>query len=242
MIPNKPNISSNANISNIPFVPTQPLPGRPYAYPPLRPLKKKQQRSKKSLIYYILISTSGCLFVIALCITGLVAMLIASHTPQRIIPSLSSQDYNVVGKPSVDAAFINKVLQHYKSPASGKGQALYDAGLTYGIDPAYALAFFMQESMFGTRGVATVTHSLGNIRTTAGYRDYQGYRAYKNWEDGFKDWYQLIANVYVNQRGLYTVDQIIPVYAPGTDHNDEATYIRGVKLAVDRWHQGVVEV
>jgi hypothetical protein len=158
------------------------------------------------------------------------------------MPSFSPKDYSVVGKPSIDAAFINKVLEYYKSPASGKGQILYDEGLKYGIDPAYALAFFMQESMFGTKGVATVTHSLGNIRTTAGYQDYKGYRAYKSWEDGFKDWYQLIANVYVNQRGLYTIDQIIPVYAPSTDNNDEAAYIRGVKLAVERWRQGIVEV
>ena len=44
----------------------------------------------------------------------------------------------------------------------------YDLGVHYGIDPAYALGFFVVESACGTRGVARTTHSLGNIRCTPG--------------------------------------------------------------------------
>lgn len=150
------------------------------------------------------------------------------------------QTYNVVGAPSIEADFIERVLVYYHSPAAGKGQALYDEGLKYGIDPAYALAFFMHESTFGTRGVATVTHSLGNIRATQGYAQYDGYRLYRTWEQGFEDWYKLIAKQYVDQWGLSTVDQIIPVYAPGADHNDEAAYIQSVEHAIDTWHSGSV--
>lgn len=153
-----------------------------------------------------------------------------------------SQDYTVVGKPSISAEFINRVLAHYHSPASGKGQALYDYGLQYGIDPAYALAFFMHESTFGTRGVARVTHSLGNIRATADHPQYQGYRLYHTWEEGFEDWYRLIANQYVNAWGLSTIDQIIPVYAPSSDNNNEALYIRTIKMAVNHWRGGTVEI
>ena len=153
-----------------------------------------------------------------------------------------SQDYTVVGKPSISADFINRVLDHYHSPANGKGQALYDYGLQYGIDPAYALAFFMHESTFGTRGMARITHSLGNIRATAGHPQYQGYRFYQTWEEGFKDWYRLIADQYVDKWGLSTIDQIIPVYAPSSDNNDEALYIRTIKLAVNRWRDGAIEV
>jgi hypothetical protein len=69
--------------------------------------------------------------------------------------------YEVVGVPTIDADFINQVLDAYDSPARGKGQALYDLGEQYGIDPVYALAFFMHESRFGTTGVAQVTLSLG---------------------------------------------------------------------------------
>ncbi len=153
-----------------------------------------------------------------------------------------SQNYSVLGRPTITADFINSVLDHYHSPAAGKGQALYNDGVKYGIDPVYALAFFMHESSFGTTGVARVTHSLGNIRYSARYQNYEGYRKYGTWEEGFEDWYRLISDQYVNQWGLTTVDQIIPVYAPSSDNNDVAAYIQAVKNAVDTWRGGTVEV
>lgn len=152
-----------------------------------------------------------------------------------------AETYPIQGQPTVSADFINQVLDHYHSPAAHKGQALYDDGVKYGIDPVYALAFFLHESSFGTTGVATVTHSLGNIRATAGYRQYEGYRLYPTWEAGFEDWYKLIAEQYVAQWKLVTIDQIVPVYAPSTE-NDVDTYIQTVKRVVDTWRSGTVEV
>jgi hypothetical protein len=150
--------------------------------------------------------------------------------------------YEVEGVPTVDADFINQVLDTYGSPARGKGQTLYDLGVEYGIDPVYALAFFLQESRFGTTGVARVTLSLGNIRATPGYESYDGYRKYKSWEAGFEDWYKLIKIQYIEKWNLSTVDQIIPVYAPSSDNNDVDAYIRSVKQAVDTWRSGEVQV
>ena len=40
-----------------------------------------------------------------------------------------------------------------------------------------------------------------------------------SWQDGYEQWYKLIRNLYVAQWGLVTVDQIIPTYAPSSDHN-----------------------
>src|SRR5213080_749810 len=152
--------------------------------------------------------------------------------------AFQSAKYDVVGQPTSTPDFINRVLDYYHSPAAGKGQALYDDGVKYGIDPVYALAFFMQESSFGKTGVARVTHSLGNIRYSEGYQNYEGYRKYGTWEEGFKDWYWLISDQYVRQWGLTTVDQIIPVYAPSSDNNDVVAYIQAVKNAVDTWRGG----
>jgi hypothetical protein len=150
--------------------------------------------------------------------------------------------YNVMGQPTIKANLINQVLAYYNSPAQGKGQALYNLGVKYGVDPVYALAFFMHESSFGTTGVARTTRSLGNIRATAGYRDFEGYRFYSTWEAGFEDWYRLITNLYVGQWNLTTVDQIIPVYAPSSDNNDVDAYIQAVKTAVDTWRGGTIAV
>ena len=57
-------------------------------------------------------------------------------------------------------------------------------------------------------------------------------------EDGFENWYSLISQQYVSKWGLSTVDQIIPVYAPAADHNNESAYIQSVKKAVDTWRSG----
>jgi Mannosyl-glycoprotein endo-beta-N-acetylglucosaminidase len=215
---------------------------------PRRPSSRKRKRRIRLTL--LLISSVIAIALVGFMIAGWLSSLYPSNLsssfegfplpPPRVIHH--SQTYPVRGRPSISADFINQVLAAYQSPAAGKGQALYNDGLQYGIDPAYALAFFMHESSFGTTGVATVTLSLGNIRATPGYPQYSGYRRYKTWEDGFADWYRLIAKQYVAQWGLSTVDTIIPVYAPSSDHNDVTTYIQAVKNSVDTWRSGYVVV
>jgi hypothetical protein len=126
------------------------------------------------------------------------------------------------------------------SPAQGTGQTLYDLSKQYGIDDAYALAFFEQESQFGTTGMARFTHSLGNIRCSAGYQCSNGYRAYNSWVAGEADWYQLIHSLYIDTWHLTTVEQIIPIYAPTSDGNDVTGYIAAVEQAVALWQGGEV--
>jgi len=169
-------------------------------------------------------------------------------TPAPIQPTIkhSTGPYAVIGKPTITAGFINKVLATYHSPAAGKGQALYDLGVQYDIDPAFALAFFMHESSFGRLGEANTTLSLGNLRCIPDHacvdQDRGGYAQMASWEDGFKAWYSLIHNLYVVQSGRDTVDKIIPMYAPTADHNDEQAYINSLKHAIDTWRSGVITV
>ncbi|MDQ3929129.1 MAG: glucosaminidase domain-containing protein, partial [Chloroflexota bacterium] len=137
--------------------------------------------------------------------------------------------YDVMGAPTISVEQIEKVLRQYGSPVAGLGQTLYDLGIKYGINPAYALAFFVHESGCGTKGVARFSKSLGNIRWTEGYTSYEGYRSYPSWEAGMEDWYLLIKDLYINGWGLRTVDAIVPVYAPAADRNDPVGYIASVK-------------
>lgn len=149
----------------------------------------------------------------------------------------------LLGSPTINPAKIDAVLQQYNSPASGSGQAIYDLGLRYGINPAYALAFFIHESSAGTQGVAAITKSIGNIRCTSGYECYQtggngSFRRYASWEAGAEDWYKLIKEQYIQKWNLKTLDQIIPVYAPSADRNNPATYIQQVASLVASWQSG----
>jgi hypothetical protein len=165
---------------------------------------------------------------------------IPSQTP---IPSQLGP-YSVLGKPTITGDFINQVLASYNSPAAGLGQAMHDLGVKYGIDPVYALAFFMHESLFGTTGEARVTFSLGNLRCISSRpcidQNRGGYAQMYNWVDGFEQWYKLIRNLYVAQWGRVTVDQIIPKYAPNSDGNNEAGYIASLKHEIDAWHAGII--
>lgn len=158
------------------------------------------------------------------------------HVVSAILTIHQDQAGTVTGAPSISASFIDSILCSASSPACGTGQALYNDGLQYGIDPAYALAFFQHESGYGKYGVARVTLGLGNIRCSSGYRCIDGYRAYKSWPEGYADWYQLISTLYIHQLHLTTIEQIVPVYAPPVE-NDTQGYIAAIQAQVIAWRK-----
>ncbi|MCE2853317.1 MAG: glucosaminidase domain-containing protein [Chloroflexaceae bacterium] len=177
---------------------------------------------------------------VGIAVTNLISIPSLPDTPPpaRIVPSGES---SVLGPPTISADRINEILRLYGSPAQGTGQAWIDAGLAYGIDPVYALAFFMHESGMGTNPMwagiksdGSTTHNVGNI-ICAGYANCYGrFRDYPDWNAGIRDWFRLISVEYIDGRGVYTVDTIIPVYAPAFE-NDVPGYIASVKQYVAQW-------
>ncbi len=149
----------------------------------------------------------------------------------------------VLGASSLTSAQIDAILQSYGSPAAGTGQAWIDAGQRYGIDAAYAVAFFIHESTAGTaegwagwKPDGSSTHNVGNI-ICAGYPTcFNRFRDYADWETGIADWYKLIAVEYVEGRGAHTVEQIIPIYAPSFENN-VPMYVQTVNNLVYTWRQ-----
>ena len=179
-----------------------------------------------------LLSIGGTCLILLLGVTS------QAHADTPLLQRTSS--YSVLSPPTVSSTFINQVLASYHSPAAGKGQALFGDGVKYGVDPVFALAFFMHESSFGTTGVAQFTLSLGNLRCITAYACYHGFSSFPTWEAGFDAWYLLIRDVYVDTWHLSTVEQIIPTYAPASDHNNVAAYINTVEGAVDTWRSGQI--
>jgi len=55
-------------------------------------------------------------------------------------------DHRLNAPPSVSTAQIDAILAGYGSPAAGQEAVLYELGVQTGIDPAYALAFWVVES------------------------------------------------------------------------------------------------
>nr|PZN27420.1 MAG: hypothetical protein DIU80_12075 [Chloroflexota bacterium] len=148
---------------------------------------------------------------------------------------------SLIGPPTITAEQIDAILAQYGSPAAGTGRVWVELGIRYNIDPAYALAFFIHESSAGTNpawaGIkpdGTTTHNVGNI-ICAGYPTcFNRFRDYPNWEAGIEDWYKLISVEYINGRGVHTVEQIIPIYAPSFENNVPA-YINAVNNLVHTW-------
>jgi hypothetical protein len=145
------------------------------------------------------------------------------------------------GQPSITATQILAVLQSYHSPAATSDFAadLYDLGIKYGVNPAYALGFFAEESQCGTTGIAVTTLSLGNVRYTVSnspvtYTVYNGFRRYATWRDGAEDWYWVIRTYYLNA-GIRNIYDVTPIYAPSSDHNDPKNYADTVYQLVQSW-------
>lgn len=155
-----------------------------------------------------------------------------------------SGEHSIVRAPTLTAAQVDHVLESYGSPAAGTGSDWVSLGQRYGIDPAYALAFFVVESTAGTaQGWAgwkedgSSTHNIGNI-ICAGYATCHGrFRDYASWQEGIEDWYKLIAVEYVEGRHVQTVEQIIPIYAPSFE-NDVPAYVNNVEQMVAKWRAG----
>jgi len=190
------------------------------------------------------------LALVVLFLLSLVSPLASSRTPAFGGSPFSSHPMTVVAFPaassviggaSLSAVFIDRVLAAYHSPAVGLGHALYADSLQFQIDDAYALAFFLHESSFGTTGVARYTHSIGNIICSGYPTCFQRFRSYASWQAGAWDWFRLIKDEYL-PRGLTTVEKIVPVYAPASDGNNPASYIAAVLQAVSLWRTGRIEV
>jgi hypothetical protein len=154
--------------------------------------------------------------------------------------SVVAGHYNPIGPPTISLATFTHFLQEKNSPAYPEAVAMYENCLKLTCDPAVALAFFNHESSMGTQGAAVANKSFGNIRCTAGSPcNYSGgnggFKIYANWTEGLIDWAILLREVYANKFKLYSLEQIIPVYAPAADNNSPTNYINTVKSLVDQY-------
>jgi len=146
-------------------------------------------------------------------------------------------DLLLISPPRITRALFAQMLQTAHSPATSEAQVCYDRIVAHGVDPAIALAFFRHESQFGTAGAAVQTRNWGNLRKGQGKATgtLSGFATYARWADSADDWAALIADYYVRQRGLTTVETTIPVYAPSSDGNAPAAYVADVLRSVAAW-------
>jgi hypothetical protein len=176
--------------------------------------------------------------------------------PVQAISTAASQPLNknisFLAQPRLSAAFINRVLAAYHSPAAGLGAQIYNLGQQSGVNSDLLLGIFGHESLFGTTGEAHVSRSVGNLRCLdSSYAPYHtrcanGYAQFPSWLDGIGAFYRLLKVGYID--GLVTVPivghrcttlaQVIPVWAPVGDGNDPGAYIGDVLTFLHTWYTG----
>ncbi len=184
----------------------------------------------------------GTLLCLGALIFGAVALM-------RPTPTASQSALTFVAAPRISKATFSAVLRRGTgggpSPAAPAASTLYDIFISYGIDPGVALAFFAHESQLCTVGVCADynTNNWGAQRRAVKPSRVVGvvpgrtgtFVRFGSWEDGARDWSELILGRYVN-RGLDTVDKAIPVYAPSGDGgNVPISYIRAIYRYVGSW-------
>lgn len=149
-----------------------------------------------------------------------------------------NSDLSIAGPPTISPQVIDEVLTENGSPMAGMGQEFFDRCVAAGIDPAIALGFFSVESTYGTAGLATQNNNFGNIRSSAG-----GFRSYGSWMEGLDDWLNLMNKEYLPTDGFnaQSVDEVIPIYAPAFDGNNEGEYIGAVRSRVADWRERTEE-
>lgn len=204
---------------------------------------QETQQGSSSLVW-IVVLVVACLVGYGFSQSALKGVTHQTAAPVSTPAPVSTHGASIYGAPTITVDHINDILAAYHSPAQGTGQALYDGGVKYGIDPAYALAFFMHESTLGTAGEARVTLALGNLRCIDDRpcidQDRGGYAQFNSWQDGYEHWYQLLTGPVYRGAGLTTVQAIIPRYAPSADNNNEQAYIDSLIYSVNAWRSGKV--
>jgi hypothetical protein len=158
---------------------------------------------------------------------------------------MSQGDEPISGPPDLTPARFAAILAEARSPAAPFAGTIYDAFVVTGVRPSITLAFFKHESRFGTQGVAATynTRNWGNVRSAerpelagAPVETPRGrFATYPTWTAGALDWsYRLTGPKYAG-RGLLTVRQVLPVYAPPSDGNDPDAYADAVIADVRAW-------
>jgi hypothetical protein len=140
----------------------------------------------------------------------------------------------LLAQPSIPLETFTGVLQAVNSPAlqEGDGSTYYNLCAGNGVDPAVALAFFGQESEYGTADGAAARKNWGNLwNPQAG-----ALGTYDTWLEGLRDWCNRLQRPTYTAHGPATIKTIVPLYAPATarEHGPD-WYIRQLAARIQRF-------
>lgn len=152
--------------------------------------------------------------------------------------------------PRISQAQFITILANSPSPAASEAASAWDVVREQGVDPAFALAIFHQESQFGTDGVCRdfATRSPGNTRTSRtgiGHTvdtPFGPFMRYPTWTEGWRDLaFRLVDPTFVYaQQQRRTIRPILEKWAPpddphGVGINNTDIYVANVTRNMTAW-------
>ena len=149
------------------------------------------------------------------------------------VPTETPAD-DLAQKPTISIAEIDRVLESVNSPMLPYDADIYATGVQYGIDPVFALAFWMKESREASDGsVAAPDHNPGYTEGLAGDPRCGRWACWPTWPEGIAGWFHYM-RVFFIDRGISAVEDILPIYAPSSENNTSG-YIVFVLQRVATW-------
>ena len=154
----------------------------------------------------------------------------AGFPMQRLIDDLRETGYFLAGQPSISQASFTQTLVDAHSPVlqEADGVDYYRLCLANGVDPAIALAFFGQETGYGSQAGAGDNKNWGNLWDHGAGHIGQ----YPTWQAGLDSWCKTLQRDPYTNGGAPTIASITPIHR-GTDQPDNAQYIAQVQARVD---------
>jgi hypothetical protein len=140
-------------------------------------------------------------------------------------------DWRTIG--DVDIGIWRRTLHDARSPLEFVAAEAYESASPH---TALALAMLNQESSYATRFRLNTpsNHNPLNLRPPNG----NGYLRFASWVDGVRAWRDRITDADY-KAGIYaqttTVSDLVHVYAPSSDNNDESAYVAGIAASLLRW-------
>ncbi|HMA34404.1 MAG TPA: hypothetical protein VKY74_07955 [Chloroflexia bacterium] len=136
-------------------------------------------------------------------------------------------NYRLLGPPTIGVERFIQVLTDAASPTiiEASGDIYYTLAATNGVDPMVALAFFGQESNYGTDPGAADRKNWGNLWDAHA----NAFGTYPSWVDGLRDWCARLQGPAYTAQGTPTIGSIVPIYQPaGARQNGNAWYINQI--------------
>lgn len=142
--------------------------------------------------------------------------------------------YTLIAAPRISKETFHQILSDNNSPVAEVADECYDICVHFQIDPAVALAFFQQDSDFGTRGAMIEGRStLDNKNWGNRFGDgggVGGMQQFDTWQDGLEYWCKYYYDEHAWD-GRLTVENVVPRYTNG----NAVQYTAAVNAAIAGW-------